>query len=221
MKKLEGIKAIAFDLDSTLVDFVYMKKKTALAAAKAMIHEGLKTTVQKLYKQIFTIYGKENWEYQKTFRDVLLKYYPSLSPNEFEHYQQAAILAYLEEKPKSFRVYPNVIPTLRKLKKKYKLALVTDAPRNKAWQRLIMAKLTTFFDPIITFTDTNHRKPSPKPFKLLLKELNLKPHEVLFVGDNPERDIRGAKAVGINVLLVNNNGVNLQKIFAILDNKKV
>src|SRR3989344_2868960 len=114
MVTLKGIKAIAFDLDSTLVDFVYMKKRTAMAAAKAMVREGLKTTVPKLYKQIFIIYDKDNWEYQKTFRDVLLRFYPKLNPNEFEHYQQAAILAYLEKKPKSLRVYPDVIPTLQR-----------------------------------------------------------------------------------------------------------
>jgi len=39
------------------------------------------------------------------------------------------------------------------------------------------------------------------PFKLLLKKLRLKPSQVLFVGDNPDRDIKGAKKMGMKTAL--------------------
>ena len=78
-----------------------------------------------------------------------------------------------------------------------RLAVVTDAPRNKAWQRLIITGLEKEFELVITHDDTMQRKPHPSPFRLALARLSLEPSECLFVGDNPERDIAGAKEVGL------------------------
>ena len=44
-------------------------------------------------------------------------------------------------------------------------------------------------------------KPHPSPFTLALKKLAVLPDAVLFVGDNPSRDIKGAKAVGMRTCL--------------------
>ncbi len=193
------IKAIAFDVDNTLIDFLSMKKKSARAAARAMLNAGLKSDEEKLYKEIFAIYDEYGIEYQKTFAKVLVKY--NLSLNEFEKIQQSAISAYIKCKFECLKPYPEVIPTLEKLGKKYKLAILTDAPRNKAWQRLILCGLDGFFETVITHDDTKEHKPHALPFKALLSALNLKPEEILMVGDNPERDVKGAKALGMKTAL--------------------
>jgi FMN phosphatase YigB (HAD superfamily) len=78
---------------------------------------------------------------------------------------------------------------------------VTDAPREKAWQRLILSGLDGFFYPVVTYNDTLEHKPSLKPFELALFLLKVKPKEALFIGDNPERDIIGAKKAGLNTCL--------------------
>ena len=44
-------------------------------------------------------------------------------------------------------------------------------------------------------------KPSKRPFQLALRKLHLDPGEVLFVGENPERDIKGAKSFGMKTAL--------------------
>ena len=46
------IKAILFDLDNTLLDFLTFKKETAKAAAKAMIKHGLPDDEMKIYGKI-------------------------------------------------------------------------------------------------------------------------------------------------------------------------
>ena len=191
------IKLIAFDLDCTMIDFMTMKKAGTRAAAKAMIKAGLKVKEKELYRRIFETYDKKGIEYQKTFADVLwsLKSWPDL--NEFERIQQAGISAYLQAKFKTLRAYPEVPSVLRRLAKKYRLAVVTDAPRNKAWQRLWLTGLWHFFPLVITYDDTRKFKPHPSPFKLLLKRTGLKPSEILFVGDNLERDVKGARRVGM------------------------
>ncbi|MCK4635104.1 MAG: HAD family hydrolase, partial [Candidatus Aenigmarchaeota archaeon] len=53
----------------------------------------------------------------------------------------------------------------------------------------------------LTLSETGEKKPSKKPFEMAIKKLKLKPDEILFVGENPERDIKGAKSVGMKTAL--------------------
>lgn len=194
------IKAIAFDLDNTLIDFGTFKKETAKAAAKAMVAHGLNADEQDVYAKIWNTYDSKGIEYQKTFSDVLLGY--GLEENVFERIQQAAITAYLKTKFEVLRPYHDVKWILMKLKAKgLILGIITDAPRNKAWQRLVITGLDSSFDLVITHDDTMATKPNPTPFNLFLKKTSLKSEDVLFVGDNPERDVKGAKAVGMKTAL--------------------
>ncbi len=192
-------KAILFDLDNTLINFLEFKMETAKAAAKAMVANGLPASEVEAYGKIFSVYDEKGIEYQKTFSDVVKLY--GLEINQAERIQQAAILAYLQKKFEVLRTYPIVKPTLATLKEEYKLGVVTDAPRNKAWQRLILTGLGDYFDVIVTLDDTKAFKPSPGGFNLALRKLNLAPSECLFVGDNPERDIKGAQEIGMKTCL--------------------
>ena len=45
------------------------------------------------------------------------------------------------------------------------------------------------------------RKTHPTPFYLALQKLNLLAPACLFVGDNPERDIKGAEEIGMKTCL--------------------
>ena len=193
------LKAILFDLDNTLLDFMKFKKESARAAAKAIIHSGLRESESVLYSKIFAIYDSKGIEYQRTFHDLLSEY--SLSPHQLEHMKQAAIIAYTKKKYSLLRPQPKVVRTLSSLKSSYKLGIVTDAPRDKAWQRLVLSGLDLFFYPVVTFNDTHEEKPSVNPFKRALSLLKVRPDEALFVGDNTRKDIIGAKKVGIMTCL--------------------
>ena len=194
------ISAVLFDLDNTLIDFLTFKKETTKAAATAMVKQGLPATEIETYGKIFSVYDEKGIEYQKTFHDVIKSL--KLEVNLAEKIQQAAITAYLQKKFEVLRPYPMVKPTLKKLReKKLKLGIVTDAPRNKAWQRLVITGLENEFDVVVTHDDTLLKKPHPSPFYVALQKLNLLAPACLFVGDNPERDIKGAKELGMQTCL--------------------
>jgi putative hydrolase of the HAD superfamily len=189
------LRFILFDLDNTLIDFMSFKKKTAKAAVKALKSKGWKLSQRKTIERIFRIYAEKGIEYQKTFKDLV--YGQGYGGNEAEKLQQAAILAYLREKERALKPFAGVEKTLARLGKRHVLAILSDAPRNKAWQRLIMAGLDKYFAQVGTFHDTKEYKPHRRPFLLMCRKLKARPSECLFVGDNPERDIKGAKAVGM------------------------
>lgn len=192
------LKAILFDLDNTLIDFSGFKRETARAAAGMMKKQGWKIPVDETVKRIFEIYDKKGIEYQKTFADLV--YGAGYRENEAERIQQAAIIGYNKRKFAILKSYPGMKHVLGKLKRHYKLAVLSDAPRNKAWQRLILAELEGYFGEVGTFHDTNVHKPNKTPFMRMCQKLCVKPEECLFVGDNPERDITGAKAVGMKTV---------------------
>ncbi len=189
------LKAIIFDLDNTLVDFMKFKQLTTKAAAKALRKHGWRLSENETIRRIFAIYASKGIEYQKTFADLV--YGQGYRGNGAEKLQQAAILAYLREKERALKPFAGVEKTLAKLGKRHVLAILSDAPRNKAWQRLILAGLDKYFAQVGTFHDTHEYKPGRRPFLLMCRKLKARPDECLFVGDNPERDIKGAKAVGM------------------------
>jgi len=188
------IKAVIFDLDNTLLDFKKMKEYGVQAAISAMIEAGLDCNEDEAYKFIFEIYHQKGWEYQSIFDDFL-KYQTGEINNKL---LAAAIVAYRRAKEATLLVYPNVRRTLIHLiKHGIKIAVVSDAPSREAWMRIYYLNLHHVFDIVLTYDDTKAHKPSPKPFNLALKRLNINSDEALMIGDWPERDMVGAKKVGI------------------------
>ena len=65
------IKAIIFDLDNTLLDFIKMKQFAVKAAITAMNEAGLEVDEDKAYEDIFNLYMEKGWENQQVFDDYL------------------------------------------------------------------------------------------------------------------------------------------------------
>ena len=191
------IKAVIFDLDNTLLDFMKMKEYAVKAAIADMIEAGLDIDNEKSYNTIVSIYEKEGWENQQVFNYFLDKTVGEVN----NKYLAAAIVAYRRAREANLLLYPNVNHTLVELMKMgIKLAVVSDAPSREAWMRIYYLNLHHHFDIVLTFDDTNARKPSPIPFQMALKELNTDPNETLMVGDWPERDVAGANNLGIRTI---------------------
>ena len=187
------IKAILFDLDNTLIDFWRMKKVASDKAADAMVKSGLKMSKKAAEKELFRFYLDAGIESHDAFTKFLKRH------NAYnDKILAVAVNAYHRAKFKHMRPYRGVKETLKKLKRKgLKLAIVTDAPRIKAYQRLDYMGIIDLFDVVVGFEDTKRTKPSKLPFSKALKLVKVKPSEAIHVGDWPERDIQGAKKIGI------------------------
>ena len=191
------IKAIIFDLDNTLLDFVKMKQFAVKAAITAMNEAGLEADEDKAYDDIMDLYVTTGWENQQVFDDYLHKIKGEVSNKILA----AGVVAYRRAREATLLVYPNVNKTLIELlKNQIRLAVVSDAPSREAWMRLYYLNLHHVFDPVLTFDDTGARKPSPEPFKLALEKMSVEPSEALMIGDWPDRDVVGAKQIGMKTI---------------------
>ena len=188
------IKSVIFDLDNTLIDFMTMKKLSCDAAISAMIDAGLNAKKDKAIKELFALYGKYGLEEKTIFQKFLKK----MTKKVDYEILASGIVAYRRVRTGFLEPYPHVGEVLFELKRRgIKLAIVSDAPRLKAWIRLVSMKINHLFDVVVTFDDTKEMKPSIAPFKFAFRKLNVKPQECLMVGDRPERDIKGAKKLGM------------------------
>lgn len=188
------IRAVIFDLDNTLVDFMSMKRLAVDAAIDAMIDAGLTLDRAGAERDILAIYEREGIEYQRVFDDFLEAHLGEVDYRILA----AGIVAYRRAREAALVLYPHVTSTLMTLMKRgLRLAVVSDAPRREAWLRLCYLNLHHVFDAVVTFEDTGERKPSPAPFRLALQRLGVAPEEALMVGDWPERDVVGAMQAGL------------------------
>ena len=202
------IKAVIFDLDNTLIDFMKMKKHSCSAAIDAMIGAGLNVEHDKAIKVLFGLYDKHGLQEKTIFQKFLKK----LTGKIDYRILASGIVAYRRVRTGFLEPYPNTDYVLLKLKVKgIKLGIVTDAPKLKAWIRLASMKLTNYFDVVVTFEDTKQHKPSKLPFEAALKQLKLKPQECLMVGDWPERDIKGANALGMQTCFARYGNPKIKK----------
>lgn len=188
------IRAVIFDLDNTLVDFMKMKRRAIEEAVPAMIDAGLQLSAAESNKIINEIYKEQGIEYQQVFDTFLQRVLKKVDYKILS----AGIVAYRRAREAALIPYPHVYSTLNKLLKLgIKMGIVSDAPVKEAWLRLAYLNFHHIVDAVVTFEDTGQRKPHSAPFFAILNKLEVKPDEAIMVGDWVERDIIGAAKIGM------------------------
>ena len=89
-------------------------------------------------------------------------------------------------------LYPDVIPALTTLKKKkIKTGVISNAYEEEIHQILAEVDLSEF-DIIVGSDTVKKAKPDPEVFLYAARKLNIPAEEAVFVGDDLEKDYRGA-----------------------------
>jgi putative hydrolase of the HAD superfamily len=92
---------------------------------------------------------------------------------------------------------------LQDLRRAHKLGLVTNFAHPPTIHRLLdKFHLRQFFNEIVISGEVGWVKPSPTIFQLALSTLELKAEECVFVGDDVEADIKGAKGLDMKTILL-------------------
>ena len=200
-------KAVIFDLDDTLIDFVERKNLVIRESVKAMIDAGLDEDFEGLHRDFSKFYWKKGIEDQKIFQKFLRTRYGKVDYRILAH----AILAYRKVNAGLLRPYPGAKDLLIFLRSSgYKLAILSDAPKLEAYLRLCAVGFDEYFDVILTLEDVGMLKPHSKGFVLASKRLNVSLKNCIMVGDRASRDIAGAKKLGM-VAIYARYGNSLEK----------
>lgn len=126
------------------------------------------------------------------------------------HWIHQLTLRYWQTYAKSSPLFSDTMPTIRRLKKAgYRIAMVSDSDGTPGMKmrRIRRQPFLKYIEAIVVSgEDTPNVKPSKAPFKLVAKKLGLQPIDCVYIGDNPNTDIKGAKGVGMSMILIKRRG---------------
>jgi putative hydrolase of the HAD superfamily len=107
-------------------------------------------------------------------------------------------------------LFSDTMSTIHRLKKAgFRLGMVSDSDGTPGMKmkRIRRQPFLKYLNTIIVAgEDTPNVKPSKRPFILVAKRLGLQPRNCVYIGDNPNTDIEGAKGVGMMMILVKRRG---------------
>jgi len=107
-------------------------------------------------------------------------------------------------------LFYDTMSTIYRLKKAgFRLGMVSDSdgtPGMKMKRIRQQSFLKSLEVIVVAGEDTPGVKPTRRPFTLVARRLGLQPGNCVYIGDNPNTDIEGAKGVGMMMILVKRRG---------------
>ena len=110
----------------------------------------------------------------------------------YEHFAEAGV----------WELYPEVPGVLEELQPQFQLAVISnfDGRLRLILQHLAISK---FFSQVFISSELGADKPDPEIYRRAARLMNLKPNEILHVGDDPQRDWEAASLAGLSVFQLN------------------
>lgn len=191
-------KLIIFDIDDTLYNEIdYVKSG----------YKVVSSYLEKKYK-LNNLYDKMMELFNKSSKNVFNRLLDAMKIEYSKDDIVFLVDLYRNHKP-DIKLSDDAIKTLKELKKKYMLAIVSDGNYSTQKLKCDALGLDEYFDKII-LTDKygkEYWKPSRKPFDILSKEFGLSLNDMYYVGDNPNKDFY-LSTYGINTIrLYNKDGI--------------
>jgi putative hydrolase of the HAD superfamily len=106
----------------------------------------------------------------------------------YEHFAESGV----------WELYPEVPDVLEQLQPSFQLAVISNFDGRL---RFILQHLgiSNFFAHIFVSSEIGADKPDPEIYRRALKLIDLRPNEVLHVGDDPQRDWEAASTAGLSI----------------------
>ena len=198
------IKAVIFDLDDTLYDYKALER-AAFECVGELVRKRLGVSEEQ-YEDAFM-------RARKATKEKLGE--TAASHSRMLYFQKT--LEYLDIRPlylalemyetywgfflDNMGLYPGVRELLEALHERYiRVGVCTDLLAHIQHRKLRRLGMMDDVDCLVTSEEAGVEKPAPGIFHLCLEKLRLPAGEVCFVGDNLERDVKGAMAAGLQAV---------------------
>ncbi|MDJ0332870.1 HAD family hydrolase [Planococcus sp. S3-L1] len=189
-----------FDLDDTLLD-----RNQAVNNLFSILIEDFYENVKEINKKEmlkkFKEYDKRNYGNGDKTR-VLEPFFDEF-PTESRLHRNDMLDFWNTNFPNCFSANQNTIDIVNTIKKQVKIAIITNGATKRQKAKMSKSKLDRCFDKVIISEEVGFSKPDEQIFEMALKNLNVKPEEALFVGDDLVKDIGGCQNVNIKGIWFN------------------
>ncbi len=212
MGRRNNIKAILFDFGQTLVDAADGFRKAEKEAQKKLFadlglnrKEDFLATYRRIRKEL---HDRSNFSRKSLWQEVYHCY--GLKPDV--RLLEAWETDYWETVKANTSLFQETVNVLKSLSSKYQLGMITNTQgqRRSGTHRISQfPELETYFKVIIVAGENSiPPKPDPEPFRLCLQELNRKPFEAVYVGDDYRIDVCGAQDAGLHAVWLQHHSVS-------------
>ncbi len=212
------LKAVLFDMDDTLIDWSSLKTDWTTLEASLLggVYEYLCAEVHPIetldaYRAEFHNRSMAAWAAARVTQQapnigrVLVESAIALGAPIAKLDMRRVLEEYDWKAVPGTTIFPEVPAVLSRLiAAGIKVGVVTNAYQPMMLREVEMRGLgiLDFFpDCRISAADVGYLKPHPEIFHTALRHVNTKPHETVFVGDDPHADIVGAQRIGMKAVL--------------------
>ena len=207
----QRLQGIFFDIDDTLYSTSEFAELARSSAIDAMIAAGLTLSKEEIQEELEEVISEFTPNYEHHFDKLLLRlprrHYKGVNPAVIV---AAGVMAYHETKSTRLFPYEDAIEVLRVLSTKTDLILgvITEGLSVKQAEKLVRMRVTQFLSPSAIFISNQIgiSKPNPKIYQRACSDLNLKPSETMYVGDNPLYDIDPPNKIGMITVRMRRGG---------------
>jgi putative hydrolase of the HAD superfamily len=183
------IRALVFDLDDTL----YPEKDFVTSGYRAVAQHVAKSYGCSFDRAFATMMTALNTlGRQRVFPALLVQFSDASIP------LAELVAVYRQHSPK-IRLFPGYRGLLREFARHYRLGVITDGLPAVQEQKVRALGLENVMEKIIYTWEfgSAREKPHPLPFSIMLESLDADPESALFIGDNPDKDCKGAHGAGM------------------------
>ena len=205
MLDLSQFKILTFDCYGTLIDWE-SGILGALNAALAAHNRNIPT--QELLVAYAEIEPQIQSEGYLVYREVLAEVMRRLG-KRFNVAFTADEVASLAESIRDWQPYPDTVTALRRLKPRYKLAIISNIDDDLFAHSA--KKLAVPFDFVITAQQVGSYKPSLKNFEVALERIALPKGQILHVAESVYHDVIPASSLGLKTVWVDRKQQTGQK----------
>lgn len=188
---LEGIEAVLFDMDGTLIDSSHVSNETNLQILK---NHGIEVT-DKIQKDLLCFHYRQQMEYM--IHECGIDY-------TFEQMRQE----WIDVSMKKFVECDLKKGAFEFVNKLHEMGMKIAIGTNNAFdiaKNVIVKHNIDFFDRIITGANVKKQKPAPDVYLKAAEMLGVEPSKCLVFDDHPD-GIRAGKAAGMHVCTVYDKG---------------
>lgn len=198
-------RVVLFDLDDTLIDSSRADSEALRRTLETFHHEFHGAPMQylldihsDLVKEAREMFHKTGvWAYPPERLGRMLRLLgadPGMATKMGEYYYQVRV--------ELLRPFPGVVPFLERLRERYPLGILSNAPSGMQERVLYNLGMADLFDAVVVAGDVGARKPDPRMFHAGLEAMRAQPGETLMVGDNYPVDVVPARRLGMHAVHV-------------------
>ncbi len=191
------IGCVVFDMDDTLYEEVEYCKSGFQAVAGTLTKDQKPKYRQEIYDALWKEFISGN--HTTTFNAAL----EQLGIAYDDKFIMQMVKTYRQHHP-SISLPADSEMVLKTLKKRYKLALLTDGYLPAQRLKVQALGIEKYFQAIVYTEELGREywKPSTRGFENILKELNTAAENCLYVGDNPTKDFIAPNKLGFKTIQV-------------------